>query len=96
MSFNITNLIQELNIEIITIFTILIACCLAMQDIAVDAFVLKVLTPDYYSHGSSIEVIARIVGIGIACPLFIALNSNKFPNKYLRSQSSYDGMVTSS
>ena len=74
------DLINDLKIEIITIFTITIACCLAIQDTAVDAYVLKVLTPNFYSYGSSIETIARIVGMGVSCPLFIALNSNKFPN----------------
>ena len=78
LGFWITDLVQGKNIEVITIFTITIACCLALQDIAVDAFVLKILSPDYFSLGSSIEVVARIIGVGLACPLFLYLQTNVY------------------
>jgi len=71
LSFRIQKLVQYGSVEILTTFTILIALCLALQDIAVDAYVLKVLSSDCYSYGSSIETIARVFGIALTFPIFL-------------------------
>jgi len=82
--------------DIGTIFFFGLMCILiaSIQDIAVDGWMLTILTPDYIPFGSSAESLGLMVGGFLAYNVFIPLNSTYFCNKYLFSTSHTEPILT--
>lgn len=59
--------------------------CFNPKDIAVDGWVLTILTKDYLSYGPATQTVGMMFGSLIAYNFFIPLNSQYFCNTYLFS-----------
>jgi len=55
------------------------------KDVAVDGWVLTILTEDYISFGPATQTVGLMLGSLVSYNLFIPLNSTYFCNKYLFS-----------
>lgn len=74
-------------------FCSLIFLC-ATQDIAVDGWALTILSQKSISYASTAQTVGLNTGYFLSFTVFIALNSNDFANKYLRSTPLPYGLIS--
>ncbi|CAM0140309.1 hypothetical protein VKS41_002355 [Umbelopsis sp. WA50703] len=87
LGWHIDAIMAEDNINIYfitTLFLVTIFFC-ATQDIAVDGWALTLLSKDSLSYASTAQTIGLNTGYFLSFTVFLALNSEEFSNKYLRS-----------
>jgi len=85
LAYHLQDYVNEGDIKSIFFFGLMCILIASIQDIAVDGWMLTILTPDYIPFGSSAESLGLMVGGFIAYNVFIPLNSTYFCNKYLFS-----------
>jgi len=94
LSWNVQFYIDEFNVKALFIFGLSCIILIAVQDVAVDGWVLTILTEDYISYGPATQTIGLMLGSLISYNLFIPLNSTYFCNKYLYSVAKTEPLLT--
>jgi len=94
LSFYLQLYINEFNIKGLFVFGLTCIILIAVQDVAVDGWVLTILTEDYISYGPATQTIGLMLGSLISYNLFIPLNSTYFCNKYLYSAPKIEPLLT--
>jgi len=85
LAWKLEDYIENLQISQIFYWGLMSMVIIVIQDVAVDGWVTKLLTKDYYSYGSAAQTM-DILGSVLSYNLFIPLNSVSFCNDYLFSE----------
>eukprot|EP01017_Pseudomicrothorax_dubius_P038405 TRINITY_DN574_c0_g1_i1.p1 TRINITY_DN574_c0_g1~~TRINITY_DN574_c0_g1_i1.p1 ORF type:complete len:519 (-),score=133.21 TRINITY_DN574_c0_g1_i1:1302-2858(-) len=86
LAVKVDALIEAKAVVLITIFGILIKTATAIQDIALDSWVVTLVRPENYKWGSSCAFIAAILGHLIGFNMLIHFSNVEFCNKWLYSE----------
>jgi len=77
--------INEIRIKELTLWAFLCTVFMALQDIAVDGWVVTLLSDEYLSYGPMTQSVGLILGRLMAHNIFIPLNSVKYCNENIFS-----------
>eukprot|EP01017_Pseudomicrothorax_dubius_P002882 TRINITY_DN1025_c0_g2_i1.p1 TRINITY_DN1025_c0_g2~~TRINITY_DN1025_c0_g2_i1.p1 ORF type:complete len:496 (+),score=52.49 TRINITY_DN1025_c0_g2_i1:50-1537(+) len=92
----VEDLIEKEDVWMITIFGILIKGCTAIQDIALDSWVVTLLHPNNYKWGSTCSFIANIFGNLIGFNFLIHFSNLDFCNRFIYDQPRSEPFITTS
>lgn len=83
---------ENLNKITLGFFSLVMLC--ATQDIAVDGWALTILSEQGLSYASTAQTVGLNTGYFLSFTVFLAFNSSGFSNKYLRSTSQENGVLS--
>lgn len=86
--------IETLNVTRIAIVLLIVRTIEATADIAIDGWVLTLLSEEYVAVGPTCQSVAQSFGAFISQLLFVQLTSVKFANDYIYSQPSNEPLIT--
>lgn len=94
MSFSIEGLIEGHNTTAITWVGIILFCALAIQDVALDSWLISITRPENYSWGSTCLFLADIIGNLIGFNMVIHFGDLDFCNEHIFSSRGTEPILT--
>lgn len=85
-AYTLQNRINALSIGELTLWAFVCTIIMAIQDIAVDGWVVTILSKEFLAYGAMTQTIGLTLGRLFSHNFFIILNSVSYCNKYIYSE----------